>query len=369
LSRARLILILLSIYIFAAFTWWTYAHCINSKLIFEQKKNLLELNCYKASFDLQGAIDQQLFEDSIGMRKFFASNYPELEVVILDPFLPLDNFMIRPSIDSYQSLEKGLNRKLFMYVAEGVVMMLLLLVGVIVIYRSFKKELVLNKLQNNFLLSVTHELKTPLTAMKLYMETLLKRHLSPEQIQTIAQNSLNETERLKDQVEKLLLSAQLDSSKYVLDKHAINLSELIEEFVTNYNKPRPESEAIDLNLQDQVIIKADATAIEMILSNLIGNALKYAGPTGKVKVILKQEGNSILLSVDDNGPGISEVDKKMLFNKFFRIGDENTRKTKGTGLGLFIVKHLVQLHNGKISVIDNVPSGTIFQIKLESDAD
>lgn len=252
---------------------------------------------------------------------------------------------------------------------RGVVMMLLLLVGVIVIYRSFKKELVLNKLQNNFLLSVTHELKTPLTAMKLYMETLLKRHLSPEQIQTIAQNSLNETERLKDQVEKLLLSAQLDSSKYVLDKHAINLSELIEEFVTNYNKPRPESEAIDLNLQDQVIIKADATAIEMILSNLIGNALKYAGPTGKVKVILKQEGNSILLSVDDNGPGISEVDKKMLFNKFFRIGDENTRKTKGTGLGLFIVKHLVQLHNGKISVIDNVPSGTIFQIKLESDAD
>jgi signal transduction histidine kinase len=75
------------------------------------------------------------------------------------------------------------------------------------------------------------------------------------------------------------------------------------------------------------------------------------------------------LSVDDNGPGINEDDKKMLFNKFFRIGDENTRKTKGTGLGLFIVKHLVQLHNGKISVIDNVPNGTIFQIKLESDAD
>jgi signal transduction histidine kinase len=369
LSRARLILVILSVYIFAAFTWWTYAHCLNSKVVYEQKKEIVELSCYKATFDLQGAIDQELFEDSIGMRKFFISNYPNLEVIILDPFLPLDNFMVRPTLSCYESLEKELNRKLFMYVAEGVVMMLLLLFGIVIIYRSFKKELLLNKLQNNFLLSVTHELKTPLTAMKLYMETLLKRHLNSEQILTIAQNSLNETERLKDQVEKLLLSAQLDSSKYVLDKHTINLSELTEEFVLNYNKPRPEKEAIGLDIQDQIILKADATAIEMILSNLVGNAVKYAGNSGKIRVALKQDGNSIILSVEDNGPGISDVDKKLLFNKFYRSGDENTRKTKGTGLGLFIVKHLVQLHNGKVNVLNNEPNGIIFQIKLESDAD
>jgi len=368
LNKARVILIILSLYIFAAFTWWTYAHYLNTDIIFKQKKEILELNCYKASFDLQGAVDQELFEDSIGMRVFLNTNYPELEVIILDPFLPLQNFMIRPSLESYNTLNTKFNRKLFMYVAEGFVMMILLLMGVIVIYRSFKKELFLKRLQNNFLLSVTHELKTPLTAMKLYMETILKRPLSAAQIQTIAQNSLNETDRLKEQVEKLLLSAQLDSSKYVLDKHHINLSELTLEFVLNYNKPRPYSEAIEIDIQDQVILNADASAIEMILSNLIGNAIKYGGSLGKTKVTLKQEGKSILLLVSDEGPGISENNKKMLFNKFFRIGDENTRKTKGTGLGLFIVKHLVQLHQGKISVLDNHPQGSIFQIKLESDA-
>jgi signal transduction histidine kinase len=368
LNKARVILIILSLYIFAAFTWWTYAHYLNTEIIFKQKKEILELNCYKASFDLQGAIDQELFEDSIGMRIFMTANYPDLEVVILDTYLPLQNFMVRPSLESYNSLKTKLNRKIFMYVAEGFVMMILLLFGVIVIYRSFKKELFLKRLQNNFLLSVTHELKTPLTAVKLYMETILKRQLSTEQIHTIAENSLNETDRLKEQVEKLLLSAQLDSSKYELDKHQINLSELISEFVFNYNKPRQNSEAIELDIQDQVLLHADASAIEMVLSNLIGNAIKYGGQTGKIKVSLKQDGKSIILSVSDEGPGISENNKKMLFNKFFRIGDENTRKTKGTGLGLFIVKHLVQLHNGKISVLNNHPQGSIFQIKLESDA-
>jgi signal transduction histidine kinase len=368
MDRARIIFIILSIYIFAAYTWWTYAHYSNTQKIFTQKKELLEMSCYKATFDLQGAVSQDMFNDSIDMQKFFALHYPELELSFLDIYLPLDNFMIRPSLASYKQLEIGKTRKLTMYIAEGLVMMLLLFWGMVYIYRSFKKELFLKKLQNNFLLSVTHELKTPLTAMKLYMETLLKRTMNPEQITLIAENSLNETQRLQEQVEKLLLSAQLDSSKYELEKQHLNLSELINELIINYNKPRQEKDKIKASIEDQIIIYADASAIEMILNNLFSNAAKYGGENPSIEVSLKAIQKQIILRVSDQGIGISDLDKKMLFNKFYRVGDEQTRKTKGTGLGLFIARHLVNMHKGKLSVCDNQPKGTIFEIKLESDA-
>ncbi|MCE2740211.1 MAG: HAMP domain-containing histidine kinase [Sphingobacteriales bacterium] len=368
MDRARIIFILLSVYIFAAFAWWTYAHYSNTQKIFTQKKDLLEMSCYKATFDLQGAVSQEMFNDSIDMQKFFAANYPELDLLFLDNFMPLDNFMVRPSIESYKKIEADLNRKLTMYITEGLVMMLLLFWGMVYIYKSFKKELFLKKLQNNFLLSVTHELKTPLTAMKLYMETLLKRTIHPEQIQTIAENSLNETKRLQEQVEKLLLSAQLDSKKYELDIQDVNVSELVTEHISHYNLPREEKDRIFTEIEEQLIVKADASAIEMILNNLLSNAEKYGGEHGKIKVVLKSNQNQIILQVIDEGSGISDTDKRMLFNKFYRVGDEQTRKTKGTGLGLFIAKHLVHLHKGKISVSDNQPKGTVFEIKLESNA-
>lgn len=368
MNRARIIFIILSVYIFAAFGWWTYAHYSNSKTIYEQQKSILELDCYKATFDLQGAVDQELFYDTLGLRKFFDANYPDLEVEFIDKYSPLNNFLVRPKLNSYEALETGLKRKQTMYIAEGIVMIILLFWGIIMSYRSFRKEIFFKKLQANFLLSITHELKTPLTAMKLYMETLLRRQMSPEQTKTIVENSLQEAKRLQDQVEQLLLSAQLDSHKYELEKQTLNFSELLQDIVTNFNNPRPPEEAIKMDIEDQVILKADAGALEMVVNNLISNGLKYGGKNANLKVSLKQDQSHVIFSISDEGPGISEEDKRLLFNKFYRIGDENTRKTKGTGLGLFIVKHLVTLHNGKISVSDNQPKGTIFEIKLNSDA-
>lgn len=369
MNRARIILIVLSVYIFAAFGWWTYAHCNNSRIIYLQQKDVLEMRCYKATFDIQGAINQDLFEDTLGLSKFFGVNYPDLEVVYVNVNDPLNNFMVRPTLQSYQDLESLYNRKLSMYIAEGIVMIILLLWGMFVIFRSFRKELFLKKLQANFLLSITHELKTPVTAIKLYMETLMKRNIDADQIRTIADNSLQETKRLQDLVEKLLLSAQLESHKYTLEKQSINLSELVNEILINFNNTRPDQQKIEAIIQDQVIINGDPSALEMIINNLLSNGLKYGGANSLLKVTLYQANKETTLSISDEGEGISDEDKKLLFNKFYRIGDENTRKTKGTGLGLFIVKNLVTLHGGIISVKDIQPKGTIFKIKLHSDAE
>ena len=368
MNRARIIFIVLSIYIFASSAWWTYAHYKSNNTIYNQQKEIEENLCYKATFDVQGAYDQELFYDTIGMINYFNSNYPNHELIFLSKDNPLNNFMIRPSYQTYQNLEKIYYRKLVMYIAEGMVMIGLLFWGMMWIYKNFEKEISLKKQQTNFLLSITHELKTPITAIKLYMETLLMRKVTPEQSHVIIENSLNDAGRLQDLTENLLLSAQLDAKKYELQLVETNLSELIYETVENFSKPRHLSNRISLNLQEQVIDRVDPTAIEMILNNLLTNAFKYTGEESSVVVDLKQTKGQTILQVSDDGPGIKDMDKNRLFTKFFRLGDENTRKTKGTGLGLFIVKNLVDLHKADISIENKQPNGTIFEIRFKTNA-
>ncbi len=368
MNRARIIFIVLSIYIFASSAWWTYAHFKSNTTIYNQQKEIEENLCYKATLDVQGALNQELFYDSTGMKNYFNSNYPNHELIFLSKDDPLNNFMIRPRYETYQNLEKIYYRKLVMYIAEGLVMIALLFWGMMWIYRSFEKEISLKKQQTNFLLSVTHELKTPITAIKLYMETLLMRKVSPEQSHIIIENSLNDAGRLQDLAENLLLSAQLDAKKYELQWVETNLSELIEETVENFSKPRNLSNRISLSLQEQVIDRVDPSAIEMILNNLLTNAFKYTGESSVVCVNLKQLKGQTILQVSDDGPGIEAADRIKLFSKFFRVGDENTRKTKGTGLGLFIVKNLVDLHKADISIENKRPNGTIFEIRFKTHA-
>lgn len=366
MSKERLIFIVLSVYIFSAFGWWTYAHYLSNKTLYERQKELLEITCYKATYDVEEARDEELFYDSIYMKKYFIANFPKHEIIFLSKEDPMRNFMIRPSLESYKNLEESYHRKLIMYITEGLVMIALLFWGMIWIYKSFKRELLLKKQQSNFLLSVTHELKTPITAIKLYLETLLKRKVSGEQSDIIIHNSLNDTNRLQDLVENLLLSAQLDSKKYELQFFETNLTELLNEIIHNFATPRNLFYRLDLSLEEQVIAWVDPTAIEMIVNNLLTNAFKYSGGNSKIFVELKQNKGETCLKIADQGPGIKDEDKKDLFTKFFRIGDENTRKTKGTGLGLFIVKNLVDLHKADISVMDNHPNGTIFEIIFKS---
>ncbi len=368
MSRERFIFIILSIYIFAAFGWWTYAHYLSNQTIYRQQTELVEALCYKATVDIEGARDQELFNDSTDMRYYFDKNFPQHEILFLSPYDPMHNFLIRPRFETYQLLKRTYFRKLVMYITEGLVMIVLIFWGIIWIYRSFRRELMLKRQQSNFLLSVTHELKTPITAIKLYLETLIKRRMQPEQAEMIIRNSLTDVDRLQDSVESLLLSAQLDGNKYELQMLETNLGELVSELVEQFAIPRNLTTRIGLNIEEQVVVMVDPAAIEMIMNNLLTNAFKYGGDDARVEVSLKQSEDDVKLCIADNGPGISDEYKKEIFNKFYRVGDENTRKTKGTGLGLFIVKNLVDLHKADIRIADNKPNGAIFEITFKADA-
>lgn len=366
MKKPAIIFAVLSVYIVAAFAWWTYAHVKSSKDIYIEQGKYLELLPYKASLDVRAAVDQELFKDTLGFKEYFNYNYPELNLEFDHTQDPLFNYAITPKKSAVEAIEKLYKRRVWMYGLEGVVMVLLLFWGIIWIYRSLQNRLNLKRQQSNFLLSITHELKTPIASIKLYLETLIKRpNLDKAQAETMMRNSLSDVTRLRDLVENLLLAAQLDTHKFKLSFSQVNLSNLIHDVADKYVLPRNLQHRLKVQLQPDVYANVDAIAMEMVLTNLLSNAFKYSPNDKPVTVTLHKQTNGIKIKVMDEGPGISAEDKKHLFGMFYRAEDENVRKSKGTGLGLFIVKNLLNYHNATIIANDNAPSGVIFEITLQ----
>jgi hypothetical protein len=123
---------------------------------------------------------------------------------------------------------------------------------------------------------------------------------------------------------------------------------------------------VELNIEPNVFMEIDRTSFPSIILNLFENAVKYSPDDSTITLALKRQNGKIVLSLADEGLGISDEEKKNIFQKFYRVGNEDTRKTKGTGLGLFIVNYLVQQHNGLVSVKNNTPKGSVFEIVFNS---
>lgn len=260
-----------------------------------------------------------------------------------------------------------LSSKIFMLAGESLVFMVILAAGVWHVRKSFYKETALAKQQKNFLLSVTHELKTPIASAKLQIQTLLLRNLNKEKQEQLLQKSVNDLERLDQLTEKVLLATRLENKNFNPTFTQINFSEFLEEFLSNYLNSRKNNHyKIKYFIQPDLFIYADETSLYSIINNLIDNALKYSEDQGTIEIQLQKAENKICFSVADNGIGINDNEKNLIFEKFYRSGNEETRSRKGTGLGLFIVKLLADMNKAQIKVENNFPKGTIFKINFPS---
>ncbi len=269
-------------------------------------------------------------------------------------------------IEKGNELEEKLRTRWMMIIGEGAVFIFLLAFAFVKVRNTFNKEAALAAQQKNFLLSVTHELKSPIASIKLALETLLKRDLEKEKQTMLLSNAVNDSDRLNKLVENILLAARIDNSSFELYKENVNLSEYIEEGMKQTIQLFNPTQKIQLDIQPNITFGIDKTIFPSILLNLFENAVKYSPESSIIKIILKEQGNGVTLSVSDEGAGISEKEKQKIFRKFYRVGSEEIRKTKGTGLGLYIVKYLVEKHDGTISVKNNHPKGTIFEVILQS---
>lgn len=254
-------------------------------------------------------------------------------------------------------------KKVWMILGEGLIFFLLLAFGFYTIKRNVSKELRLAKREKSFLLSVTHELKTPIAAVKLFLETLKTRKLSTEQEQKIIEDALKENTRLQVLSENILLVTRLDDSRDHVFIEKVNISELLQSSLQRYQSLSPEL-IIERDIQTKGETKGDGQLLSAVFNNLIENAIKYSKKEKKIKISLLEEQGVLVLIVKDNGIGISAEERQRIFEKFYRVGNEDTRKTKGTGLGLYIVKNIVKLHGGSVEVKSELNEGSTFTVKL-----
>ncbi len=259
--------------------------------------------------------------------------------------------------------EKIVEKRIAMVIGEGFVFIVLLLIGLWKIRASVRKEFELSQRQNNFLLSVTHELKTPIAANKLYLQTIQKRKPDDAQREELLAKALKENERLEKLIDNILHAARVENRAMQPIKEEIELSHFLQNRINQFRKRYPEAQ-IDLVELDKIMISFDIFMIETVLSNLIDNAVKYSPQSPQITVTAVRENNEIVFSVADKGIGISSEEQKRIFSKFYRVGDEEIRTQKGSGLGLYISQEFVKLHKGIIGFKSNKEKGSIFYFKL-----
>lgn len=254
------------------------------------------------------------------------------------------------------------NNRVTMILGEGAVFLLILIVGIWYVRRSIIKDIKLSERQSNFLLSVTHELKTPLASNKLYLQTIVKRDLEKEQREQLLIKAIEENDRLERMIDNILNASRLENKALQVTQETFELNTLAKSSIDRFIQLAPKA-IFKLEMSEKTTIKGDRLLIETILNNLIENALKYAGHSAEIS-IFSENGR---FGVKDNGPGVPIEDQTEIFKKFYRSGSEDTRTQKGTGLGLYIVSKLVQLHGGMIEYSDNQPKGARFTIALNHD--
>lgn len=254
-------------------------------------------------------------------------------------------------------------RKTAQYIGEGVTFLLLILFCAVFVYRAVKRQIKLSLQQQNFMMAVTHELKTPVTIVRLNLETMQKRLLDEDTKKQLLEKTIQETDRLSHLTHNILVTSQLESGSYILSKTEIDFSELVAKVLADFRKRFP-MRTIKEQITADIFAEGEYNLLEMVVSNLMENATKYTPAASDISVTLKNTGGHILLQIADFGAGINDDEKKKIFEKFYRSGNENTRSAKGTGLGLYLCLKIVKDHKGKIAVTDNTPAGSIFTITM-----
>lgn len=324
--RLRLLSNFVIFYMLVAFAWW-------SILLFNKNKDAFEGRAAEAKMVM---IAEGLVQTDA---EFFATQY-------------------------YKDLETQFKKDEWQIMGEAIVYVLSLVVGIWLINQGYNRKIEASQQRRNFLLSITHELKSPLASIKLVLETFQKRNLNGEQIQQLSKNALKETERLNDLVNDLLMAAKVENA-YSPYLESIHLQPFLLDIINRLQNKYPTVQFKIRQPDEATTVKADKAGLTSVVVNLLENAVKYGAENPIISTVLRPlDQQNMILEFADNGIGIPDKEKAKIFERFYRVGNEDTRKTKGTGLGLYIVNQIVLAHKGTIKVTNNNPRGTIFTVSL-----
>lgn len=261
--------------------------------------------------------------------------------------------------------DNTVTKRIVMIIGEGSVFLVLLLFGLWKIKRSIKKEIQIARQQNNFMLSVTHELKTPLAATKLYLQTIQKHKLSEEKQSELIQKALDESNRLENLVEQILTASRLEQQAMPRLITSISLKDFLTSLISIQQKRF--HIALQINDFEEITLETDPLILTYIFNNLIENAYKYGYTDRGVDITVTKEEQLVSIQVRDYGKGIPMDLQNLLFKKFNRLENEETRATKGTGLGLFIARESARTLGGNLRLVKVDGPGACFEIQMPYD--
>ena len=252
----------------------------------------------------------------------------------------------------------------------GIVFFAIIITGLVLNTIFLVREIRRNEQHDAFLNAVTHELKTPIASLRLYLETLQTRDVAEAKRQEFYGVMLADTNRLLNTVEQVLKASRAREKNLLLNISEINLAELLGECVervkTSYNLTDDSISFAPSPTDAAIKVSGDIDELQAVFTNLLDNAVKYSGAEIKVSIAVKSLNEKIaVVRIKDSGIGILPGDLKRIFKRFYRVPSPQTQKTKGTGLGLFIVRSIVKKHGGRISAESRGDgAGSVFTVQL-----
>ena len=268
--------------------------------------------------------------------------------------------------DKISAIKKEAKKNSRKHLSEGITFLLFIFIGAAFVYRYVRRQFNLQLHKQNFMMAITHELKTPIAIIKLNLETLQKYTLDQGKKNKLIHSTLDETSRLNFLTNNILFVSQLENNNNKTAEEELDFSTLLKDCIHHFQNRFPERIFIE-NIEADADIKGDALLLQMLINNLLENAIKYSPKESPVTATLKKYKsgtsiNTVELHIIDEGPGIAAEEKKKIFLKFYRIGNEITHKKPGSGLGLYLCTIIAHNHNAGICVKNNVPLGSDFVV-------
>jgi len=241
----------------------------------------------------------------------------------------------------------------------------ILMVLSVLVFVNIKKELELIKIKSDFVANVSHELRTPLALINLYAETLFLGRINSEDKKSEYYKIIQqESERLSSMINKILNFSRMEGGKLKFNFTAKDLNQIVKKVFDSYEYHlRNKNFTLELILSEKQLLGLfDEEAITETLVNLIDNAVKYSAEKKEIQIKTGGEQNDIFFEIKDSGKGISKQNQNKIYDKFFRISESDIHNVKGTGIGLTIVKYIVEAHKGRIELVSKLNSGSTFKL-------
>jgi len=235
----------------------------------------------------------------------------------------------------------------WLILAEGIVLLVAILVGVYVIFLYWRRQASLNRAQTKFISQVSHELKSPLASIQLHLETIEMRQPEPDQLQHFVRLMQEDTDRLNGLITNLLAAGRLEHKGVKLSLQPGDLSKMVADYLLLKKVGFPEDGHLKLDIKPRIIVKFETESLEIVLRNLLENAILYADGPPQIDIRLYQENGKAHLLFSDQGQGIDPRYRKKIFRMFYRIR-RSGKTIRGSGIGLFIVRSIVRRHGGDI---------------------